>query len=69
MQSGLFHGYVGLVRWMVARMKEELPEPVRVLATGGHCDLLHDDLRGCIDEVVPFLTLEGLRLIHDRNRS
>lgn len=66
-QSGLFHGYVGLVRWIVGKMKEELAGKTRVLATGGHLEIFRDELKDCIDEFVPFLTLEGLQLIHERN--
>lgn len=68
LQSGLFHGYAGMVRGIVRKMKAELGGEVRVLATGGFLELLRDELRDCIDEIVPHLTLEGLLLIHERNR-
>jgi type III pantothenate kinase len=68
LQSGLFHGYLGLVSGIVSRMREEMGEPVRTLGTGGLSLTLQAELRGILDEVDPDLTLEGLRLIYDRNR-
>jgi type III pantothenate kinase len=50
-------------------MREEIGEnPVRTLGTGGLSLTLQAELRGILDEVDPDLTLEGLRLIYDRNR-
>jgi type III pantothenate kinase len=68
LQSGLFHGYLGLVRGILEKMREEIGEPARTLGTGGLSAPLHDELRGILDEVDPNLTLEGLRILHDRNR-
>lgn len=69
LQSGLFHGYLGLVTGIVSRMRDEMGEhPVRTLGTGGLSLTLQAELRGILDEVDPDLTLEGLRLIYDRNR-
>jgi type III pantothenate kinase len=69
LQSGLYHGYLGLVTGIVSRMREEMGEnPVRTLGTGGLSLTLQEGLRGILDEVDPDLTLEGLRLIYDRNR-
>jgi type III pantothenate kinase len=53
-----------MVEGMVARMKAELG-PARVIATGGLAPLVEQDVR-CIDEIVPQLTLEGLRIAHER---
>ncbi|HYV86810.1 MAG TPA: type III pantothenate kinase [Patescibacteria group bacterium] len=69
LQSGLFHGYLGLVTGIVSRMREEMEEdPVRTLGTGGLSLTLQAELLGILDEVDPELTLEGLRLIYERNR-
>jgi type III pantothenate kinase len=68
MQSGLFHGYLGLVHGILSRMREEMGEPVRTLGTGGLVTSLETELRAMLDDLDPNLTLEGLRLIHDRNR-
>ena len=66
MQAGLFFGYLGLLDGLVARLRAELGEKTRVVATGGLAPVFADDCEG-FDEVDPDLTLEGLRLIHLRN--
>jgi type III pantothenate kinase len=68
LQSGLFHGYISLVTGIVSRMREEMGEPARTIGTGGLSVALQAELRGILDEVDPDLTLEGLRILHDRNR-
>lgn len=68
MQAGIFYGYVGLVDGIVARMHRELGEPALVVATGGLAPLVAGDSQG-IDAVEPMLTLEGLRIIHHRNKG
>lgn len=67
MQSGMFYGYVGQVEGLVARMKAEMPQGVKVVATGGLAQLISSATE-CIDYVEPMLTLEGLRLIYDKNK-
>ncbi len=67
-QSGLFFGYVALVEGLIARIKAELDEPCRVVATGGLAQTLASELPS-IDAVDPVLTLTGLRLIYERNRA
>ncbi|MCG8554952.1 MAG: type III pantothenate kinase [Proteobacteria bacterium] len=66
MQSGIVYGYVELVDGMVRRIRQELGFPSVVLATGGLASVLERELRS-IDRVDPFLTLEGLRILHARN--
>jgi len=68
MQSGLYFGYLGLVDGILARMKKELPPLKKVLATGGLAALLAPDSEH-IEEVHEDLTLEGLKIIYDRNRG
>jgi type III pantothenate kinase len=68
MQSGIFFGYVAMVDGLVRRMKAEMgPEPVAVLATGGLAAALAAESE-TIESVDENLTLEGLRLIYQRNR-
>lgn len=67
MQSGIIYGFVGQVEEIVARMRAELGGTATVVATGGWAEVLLDDCR-CVDHYDPLLTLEGLRIIHERNR-
>lgn len=68
MQAGIFYGYVGLVEGIVRRMKQEMSEAPQVIATGGLAAPIAA-ATDCIDRVEPYLTLEGLRIIYERNRS
>jgi type III pantothenate kinase len=65
-QSGIVYGYVGLVDGVVARLREELDRDAVVIATGGLARLIAP-LSLTIAEAVDELTLEGLRLIYERN--
>ena len=62
MLSGIFFGYVALVDGLIARLKEEIGGEAFVVATGGLAQSVAEESR-CIQEVVPELTLEGLKLI------
>jgi type III pantothenate kinase len=66
-QSGLYYGYIGMVDGILKRMIAELGNHPRIIATGGLARLIG---RGSeyIEEIDDHLTLEGLRLIYERNR-
>jgi len=67
LQSGLLYGTAGVVDSMVERIRAELGADARVVATGGLAHrVAHES--ASIERVEPFLTLEGLRMIYERNR-
>ncbi|MCK6553654.1 type III pantothenate kinase [Candidatus Binatia bacterium] len=65
-QSGLVYGYVALVDGLVHRIQKENKVQARVIATGGFATLLAPESE-TIHEVDEFITLDGLRLIYERN--
>lgn len=67
MQSGIVFGYVGLVEGLVERLRKEMGSAKAVIATGGLAHLIEPETE-VIDEVDDDLTLEGLRLLYERNR-
>ena len=62
LQSGFVYGFAGQVDGIVGRIREELGTDARVIATGGLAHLVAPHSR-TIQEVDPFLTLDGLRLV------
>jgi len=66
-QSGLYFGYIGLVDGILEHMIQELGSKTVVIATGGYASLIGGGVH-LIHHIDPELTLEGLRLIHERNR-
>jgi type III pantothenate kinase len=70
-QSGLYYGYIGLVDGILERIVNETRGPdspaPKIIATGGLAHLIVDDSR-FIQTVDDMLTLDGLRLIYERNR-
>ena len=72
MQAGILYGYIGQVEYIVKKTKEEmkslgLGEPF-VIATGGLANTIARQT-DVIDEVKGDLTLEGLRIIYEKNRE
>lgn len=67
MQAGVVFGYASMIDGMIQRIEEELRIDPYVVATGGLAPLIAPESR-MIDEVKPFLTLEGLRMIYEMNR-
>jgi type III pantothenate kinase len=67
LRSGLVYGFAGQVDGIVDAIRGELGVEAKAVATGGLADLIAPHSR-TVSEVVPFLTLDGLRLIWERNR-
>jgi type III pantothenate kinase len=72
MQAGIIYGYIGQVDYIVTKAKKEImecgeEEPL-VVATGGLAKMVANETK-CIDIVNPYLTLEGLKFIYDKNKE
>ncbi|GAV23195.1 type III pantothenate kinase [Carboxydothermus pertinax] len=68
MQAGIVYGFIGQVDEICTRMKKELGNNTKVIATGGLAELIASDSRQ-IERVDQHLTLEGIRLIYERNKA
>jgi type III pantothenate kinase len=68
MQSGILFGFAGQVDGMIERIREELGAEAEVVATGGFAPLIAPETRH-VHHVDLFLTLDGLRLLYERNTS
>lgn len=68
MHSGLYLGYIGLISHLVNEIKKELGGEAKVIATGGLASLIASDVP-VIEKVDPYLVLEGLKIIYERNKS
>lgn len=68
MQSGVIFGFVGQMDGLITRMKEELNGQAFVVATGGFAHLMASQSE-LVDVVEPFLTLDGLKILHEMNKN
>jgi len=66
-QSGLYFGYIGLISNILDEISKELGEGIKIIATGSFASQIYPDLVS-IEYLEPYLVLEGLRIIHDRNK-
>lgn len=66
MKAGIVYGFVGQVEYLVKKLKDELSQNSKVIATGGLVSLIAAETNS-IDYVEPFLTLKGLKYIADLN--
>ena len=75
MQSGLIYGHMGFTEHMVKGMKKEMseelgcdPDSIKVIATGGMATMVESGV-GCIDVIDRRLTLDGLQMLHEKNKG
>jgi len=68
LQSGLVYGFAGQVDGIAERIRGELGEEAQVIATGGLAELVAPHTKS-VSKVDQTLTLEGLRLVWNRNQS
>jgi type III pantothenate kinase len=66
MQSGLLYGHAGMVDGLIERIVAELGPDTRTVATGGLASTVVPHCRS-VEVVDEFLTLDGLRIVYDRN--
>jgi type III pantothenate kinase len=66
MQSGIYWGYVGMIEGLIARIQAEFGERLKVIATGGLAPLLAEGTT-VIERIDPDITLDGLRMLAERN--
>ncbi|GHT17959.1 type III pantothenate kinase [Endomicrobiia bacterium] len=64
MQSGLYFGYTGLVKELIARIKSEM-KIKHIIATGGLAGLMFDEIEE-IEIILPYLTLSGVRIVWEK---
>jgi type III pantothenate kinase len=65
LQSGLVYGHAAMIDGMVERLSKEIGQPT-VVITGGLAPVLHQECH-TVDHHEPWLTLEGLRLVFEKN--
>ena len=68
MQSGVIFGFVGQMDGIITRMKKEMDGQAFVVATGGFSKLMASQSE-LVDVVEPFLTLNGLQILHEMNKK
>jgi type III pantothenate kinase len=68
MQSGLYFGYIGLISKIIEEISKELGKETKIVATGSFASQIYPDLAS-IEYLEPFLVLDGLRIIHGRNKT
>ena len=68
MQAGIIYGYVGQVDYIISRLKKELGEPCKVIATGGLANIVAQESKE-IDEINSLLTLIGLYRVYEMNKN
>ena len=68
MQSGVFWGYVGLIKEICARIRDEYDAPMKIIGTGGLARLF-EQVDNLFDVIEDDLTMHGLTVINDYNKE
>lgn len=68
MQSGIIYGFAGQVEEIVSRLTDELGPDTKVVGTGDLAELMATEATS-IKHIDPYLSLEGLRIIYERNQT
>lgn len=70
MQAGLVIGHIGEAKYIIEKIREHFHCPqMQVIATGGLGKVIHEEKKGIFNVYDPFLSLHGLRLIYEKNKS
>lgn len=67
LQSGFFFGWIGLLTNIIHEIKKEYGNDYKVIGTGGLVNTIHTSHPEIFDQVEPFLTLNGLKILYDMN--
>ncbi len=65
-QSGIYYGTVSMIDGMIEKISQTLSKKPTIIATGGYANEISMDSK-YIQKVCPFLTLEGLKILYDKN--
>jgi type III pantothenate kinase len=68
MQSGIIYGYMGQLEGLIRRISDETKEKYTVVVTGGLGKLVAGQSK-LVDHIDPYLTLEGLRILYEKNKN
>ena len=68
MNSGVYFGYISLIEGMIEKIEHELGYKTTHIMTGGLAEIFKDALKNSIQHHEPDLTLDGLRLVYEKNK-
>jgi len=69
MNSGVYFGYISLIEGLVEKIEKELGYKTTRIITGGLAETFKDALKNLVEHHEPDLTLEGLRIVYEKNRK
>jgi len=67
--SGIIRGHAAMIEGLISEIEQELGSPVKTIATGGYSELISKYLKRPFDDINPDLTLHGLKMIYELNKS